>query len=174
MSVCASLERRSGRRASGAGRRAAVIAMLSLTLLALVPVVALAAPRRANLILRAARLGASISSTQFGAFLEEINHSGDGGLYAELVRNRDLKEDPNAPIWWSQFTTGHSTGSIALDSTQPLTSANPLSLKLSIGVVAPGKASALPTGATGASRFALRRPIGCPSSPRAVGPRRAS
>jgi len=139
MSVWASSERWFDRRASWAGRRAAVALLLGLTWLVLVPAMALAAPRRANLILHAARLGAPISSTQFGAFLEEINHSGDGGLYAELVRNRDLKEDPNAPIWWSQFTTGHSTGSIALDSTQPLTSANPLSLRLSIGAVAPGK-----------------------------------
>ena len=139
MSVWASSERWSDRTTGATGRRAAVVVLLGLTWLAAMPAVALAAPGRANLILRAARLGAPISSTQFGAFLEEINHSGDGGLYAELVRNRDLKEDSNAPIWWSQFTTGQSTASVALDSTQPLTSANPLSLKLSIGTVAPGK-----------------------------------
>jgi alpha-L-arabinofuranosidase len=34
--------------------------------------------------------GAAISPTLFGLALEEINHSLDGGLYAELLPNRDL------------------------------------------------------------------------------------
>ena len=28
----------------------------------------------------------------YGIFYEEINHSGDGGLYAELVRNRNFND----------------------------------------------------------------------------------
>jgi hypothetical protein len=92
----------------------------------------------ATLTVNLGRPGPVIQSTQFGAFLEEINHSGDGGLYAELVRNRDLKEDPNAPASWSQFTTGKSTASVALDPTQPLNAANPVSLKLSIGTMGSG------------------------------------
>src|SRR6187551_2103292 len=32
----------------------------------------------------------------YGIFYEEINHAGDGGLYAELVRNRGF-EDANLP-----------------------------------------------------------------------------
>ena len=43
----------------------------------------------------------AINPTQFGEFLEEINHSGDGGLYAELIRNRDLKESTSSPVAWS-------------------------------------------------------------------------
>src|SRR5262245_12575042 len=34
------------------------------------------------------RLGPSINPQLYGIFLEEINHGVDGGLYAELIRNR--------------------------------------------------------------------------------------
>jgi len=36
--------------------------------------------------------GASISPSMYGVFFEEINHAGDGGLYAELVQNRSFME----------------------------------------------------------------------------------
>ncbi|MGH2893826.1 MAG: LamG domain-containing protein, partial [Solirubrobacteraceae bacterium] len=50
----------------------------------------------------ASQRGPAINPTQFGEFLEEINHSGDGGLYAELIRNRDLKESASSPVGWSE------------------------------------------------------------------------
>src|ERR1019366_7563593 len=81
----------------------------------------------------ATQRGATINPTQFGEFLEEINHSGDGGLYAELIRNRDLKESSSSPVAWSAVTSPGTTASISLDSSVPLNSANPVSLKLSIG-----------------------------------------
>jgi len=93
----------------------------------------LAGPGR--LSVDASQPGPAINSTQFGAFLEEINHSGDGGLYAELIRNRDLKEDPTSPVAWSALAGRGSSATISLDSTEPLNSANPISLKLSIGSV---------------------------------------
>lgn len=37
--------------------------------------------------------GADLSPSMFGVFFEEINHAGDGGLYAELVQNRSFEED---------------------------------------------------------------------------------
>ena len=36
--------------------------------------------------------GAPVSSSMYGVFFEEINHAGDGGLYAELVQNRSFEE----------------------------------------------------------------------------------
>ncbi|MBO4589780.1 MAG: carbohydrate binding domain-containing protein [Bacteroidaceae bacterium] len=36
--------------------------------------------------------GIDISPTLYGLFYEEINHAGDGGLYAELLRNRSFEE----------------------------------------------------------------------------------
>lgn len=38
------------------------------------------------------RPGAKISPTLYGIFFEEINHAGDGGIYAELMRNRTFEE----------------------------------------------------------------------------------
>ena len=86
----------------------------------------------------ASQAGPRINPTQFGEFLEEINHSGDGGIYAELIRNRDLKEDASSPVYWSAVTGGGASGSIALDTTQGPTSANPVSLELSVGSVPAG------------------------------------
>lgn len=36
--------------------------------------------------------GTEISPSMYGVFFEEINHAGDGGLYAELVKNRSFEE----------------------------------------------------------------------------------
>ena len=36
--------------------------------------------------------GVEIQPTMYGIFFEEINHAGDGGLYAELVKNRSFEE----------------------------------------------------------------------------------
>ncbi|MBO9618153.1 MAG: carbohydrate binding domain-containing protein [Niabella sp.] len=35
-----------------------------------------------------------ISNMLFGAFFEDINYAADGGLYAELIQNRDFEYDP--------------------------------------------------------------------------------
>lgn len=40
--------------------------------------------------------GAPVSPSMYGIFFEEINHAGDGGLYAELVQNRAF-EDTDIP-----------------------------------------------------------------------------
>ena len=32
---------------------------------------------------------------------EEINHSYDGGLYAELIQNRAFLDDAHTPVHWS-------------------------------------------------------------------------
>jgi len=76
--------------------------------------------------------GPAINSTQLGAFLEEINHSGDGGIYPELVRNRDLKESSSSPVYWSAVQDNGASAAISLDTSQPFNTANPMSLKLSV------------------------------------------
>ena len=48
--------------------------------------------------INSAQRGPLTSPYQWGLFFEEINHAGDGGLYAELVRNRSFEE--------SQFDNG--------------------------------------------------------------------
>ncbi|MBO7114687.1 MAG: carbohydrate binding domain-containing protein [Bacteroidaceae bacterium] len=46
--------------------------------------------------------GAPIQSTMYGIFFEDINYAADGGLYAELVKNRSF-EFPNALQGWKIF-----------------------------------------------------------------------
>lgn len=43
-----------------------------------------------------ARRGADTPASMYGIFFEEINHAGDGGLYAELIQNRGF-EDSSVP-----------------------------------------------------------------------------
>ncbi len=37
--------------------------------------------------------GPQIGGTHYGIFFEDINHAADGGLYAELIRNRSFEDD---------------------------------------------------------------------------------
>lgn len=46
----------------------------------------------------ASQRGPLTSPYQYGLFFEEINHAGEGGLYAELVKNRSFEDGTNG---WS-------------------------------------------------------------------------
>lgn len=48
------------------------------------------------------KTGAPIQNTMYGIFFEDINYAADGGLYAELVKNRSF-EFPNALQGWKTF-----------------------------------------------------------------------
>src|ERR1043165_3161226 len=54
-----------------------------------------------KLILDLTKPGATVSPMLYGLMTEEINHSYDGGLYAELIRNRIFKDNPTKPEAWS-------------------------------------------------------------------------
>ncbi|MBC7722007.1 MAG: alpha-N-arabinofuranosidase, partial [Pedobacter sp.] len=43
----------------------------------------------------------NVSPMLYGLMTEEINHSYDGGLYAELIRNRIFKDNATKPEGWS-------------------------------------------------------------------------
>ena len=45
------------------------------------------------------KMGAPVSPTMYGLFFEDINYAADGGLYAELVKNRSF-EFPNRLTGW--------------------------------------------------------------------------
>lgn len=49
-------------------------------------------PEGVPVTLNVAEKGAPVSPSMYGVFFEEINHAGDGGLYAELVQNRSFEE----------------------------------------------------------------------------------
>ena len=79
----------------------------------------------AHIEIDAAAQGTPISPILYAIFFEEINHAGDGGLYAELVRNRSF-EDADTPQAWTLVGDGSR---IAIDTAVPLNSRNPSSLR---------------------------------------------
>ena len=80
----------------------------------------------------AGRPGAPVSPMLYGLMTEEINFCYDGGLYAELVRNRSFKESVKEPVHWRLVEEGGGSGSMSLDPSQPLNDAIATSLKLTI------------------------------------------
>src|SRR5438552_12980427 len=95
-----------------------------------------------TMTVHADRPGPRVSPTLYGIFFEEINHAGDGGLYAELVRNRSFAEmDPaeGKPTAWSLRTEGAARGVMALDPAVPLSEANPRSLRLDVTAAPSGR-----------------------------------
>jgi len=58
-------------------------------------------------------LGITVSPSLYGVFFEEINFAGDGGLHAELLRNRGFEEGTSGqtPPFWKA-----TAGSAVLDS----------------------------------------------------------
>jgi alpha-L-arabinofuranosidase len=61
-----------------------------------------------------------------GLMFEDINHSGEGGIYAELVQNRSMMASDTAPVHWS--AVGGTT--LTLDTTTPLNDVLTRSLKV--------------------------------------------
>src|SRR3954471_13571309 len=72
-----------------------------------------------KLTLDLAKPGANVSPQLYGLMTEEINHSYDGGLYAELIRNRIFKDNPNTPEAWSLIREGGAKATIQLVAGNP-------------------------------------------------------
>ncbi|KAJ5909428.1 Arabinosidase A [Penicillium tannophilum] len=72
--------------------------------------------------------GNASSPLMYGFMFEDINHSGDGGLYGQMLQNNGLQgNDANLTAWG---TVGDVT--IAIDYENPLSSAIPQSLRLDV------------------------------------------
>src|SRR5262245_44089326 len=57
--------------------------------------------------------GAQIPSTMWGVFFEDINFGADGGLYAELVKNRSF-EFPLPMMGWRENRENYQKGRILI------------------------------------------------------------
>ncbi len=73
-----------------------------------------------------------VSPMLAGLMTEEINYSYDGGLYAELIRNRSFKDDPVKPVHWSILKEPGDSSGISLDANLPLNEAQSVSLRLDL------------------------------------------
>jgi alpha-L-arabinofuranosidase len=94
--------------------------------------------------------GHPVSPMLYGIFFEDINCSADGGLYAELIRNRSF-EDSAKPDHWGVVSSGDAQVEINLDSSQPASPKNPHSLRVNIARMRTGRAGVANQGFWGIS-----------------------
>ncbi len=75
----------------------------------------------------------AVSPTLYGLMTEEINYSYDGGLYAEMVRNRTFAEhDLSHPAHWYLVQDGNAGATMQLDRTQGPSDALQTSLEIDV------------------------------------------
>ena len=77
-----------------------------------------------QMVVNVKKIGAEIQPTMYGLFFEDINYAADGGLYAELVKNRSF-EFPQNLMGWKTF------GSVRLMNDGPFDK-NPHYVRLSV------------------------------------------
>src|SRR5256885_16793111 len=75
---------------------------------------------------------APVSPMLYGLMTEEINYSYDGGLYAELVRNRTFRSDWSGILNWFLVEKGGASAKVTLDNREGPSAALPGSAKLEI------------------------------------------
>ena len=95
----------------------------------------------ATITVAANQPGHKVSPTLWGIFFEDINLSADGGLYAELIRNRSF-EDSDELQQWQVVTAGGAEASATVTCEQPwadnpLSTRNKRSLRLQIAKASP-------------------------------------
>src|ERR1051325_11609831 len=73
-----------------------------------------------------------VSPKLYGLMTEEINHSYDGGLYAELIQNRAFLDNTNSPVHWSVVNDNGAQATIALDTINPYNDKLTTSLRLTV------------------------------------------
>ena len=72
----------------------------------------------AVLTVNVSRPKAAVSPILYGLMTEEINHSYDGGLYAELIRNRTFRSDWTGILNWFLVEKGAASATVTVDSTE--------------------------------------------------------
>src|SRR5450432_1018160 len=92
----------------------------------------LRAQAAANLIIDLNRPKAAVSPTLYGLMTEEINYSYDGGLYAELVRNRTFRSDWSGILNWFLMEKGTAAAKMSVDKEGGPSAALPSCAKLEV------------------------------------------
>src|ERR1700733_15246260 len=82
--------------------------------------------------IKADQVASHVSPMLYGLKTEAINYSYDGGLYGELVRNRNFKEDAKDAVHWQLVEEHGGVGSTSLDTGHPFKDFIPPSPKLTV------------------------------------------
>jgi alpha-L-arabinofuranosidase len=75
---------------------------------------------------------AKVSPTLYGLMTEEINYSYDGGIYAELVRDRTPSRAWDALNYWPIVQRGDSMANVSIDASNGPSQAVPRSLRVAV------------------------------------------
>ena len=89
-----------------------------------------------KLTVQADKPGPHISPTMWGVFFEDINFGADGGLYAELVKNRSF-EFPDPLMGWIKLCPSLAKGELSIQTEAPLNARNPHYLRIQSEGTAP-------------------------------------
>lgn len=87
--------------------------MKRLILIAAVFIMSMVAVAQRKLVVSADKLLSPVATTMWGVFFEDINFGADGGLYAELVKNRSF-EFPTALMGWRENRSSYDKGRILI------------------------------------------------------------
>ena len=110
---------------------------LAALLLIICPLGALA-QSSATVTIDTSKSAGKVSPTLYGIMTEEINHSYDGGLYAELVSNRTFQTSRGLSLEnWTLIQNGDSRAAIEIDKTTGPSAAIPHSLKMVVASAGP-------------------------------------
>jgi alpha-L-arabinofuranosidase len=74
----------------------------------------------------------AVSPSLYGLMTEEINYSYDGGLYAEMVRNRTFRGDWSGILYWNLVEDGDAAAKMTLDEHTGPSAALSSSLRLDV------------------------------------------
>src|SRR4051794_40606299 len=86
-----------------------------LALLSVASIAALAQAPAAHLTIHADQNVAPVSPNLYGLMTEEINYSYEGGLYAEMVRNRTFHADWSGILYWYLLENGNAAAKMDVD-----------------------------------------------------------
>ena len=97
----------------------------------------------AQLTIDATQIVSPVSPMLYGLMTEEINHSYEGGLYAEMVQNRTFHSTWEKAAPWDLVRHGDAVASRSIDKSTGPSEALPYSMKLSVASASAGNAAGL-------------------------------
>lgn len=84
------------------------------------------------------QIATPVSPMLYGMMTEEINHSYDGGLYAELINNRTFRGSWEGAVPWDLVRRGSSQARVERDKSDGPSKALPYSSRLTVTTASPG------------------------------------
>jgi len=102
---------------------------LSLLAAAAVACTTIAASAAPTITIQADQPGARLNPAMWGIFFEDINFGADGGLYAEMVKNRSF-EFPDPLMGWIKISPSLAQGELSVRDDEPFDTNNPHYLRL--------------------------------------------